>query len=138
LWVGDVGQNNREEINIVDSGGNYGWPFFEGNRCNTEAPVPDCNFIALPPVIDYPRETGRSVTGGFVYRGSAIPDLMGVYLYADFVSGSVFQYFDPGAGTVIESQLETRLRISSFGQAVDGELYLLDRAGGGIHKIVAR
>jgi len=138
LWVGDVGQRAFEEIDIIVSGGNYGWPFFEATRCNSDAPLPNCDFIAIPPVTEYPRTTGRSVTGGYVYRGTAIPDMFGVYVYADFATGIVFQYFKPENGDVIQAQLDTDLRISSFGQAIDGELYLLDFTAGGIHKITAK
>jgi glucose/arabinose dehydrogenase len=137
LWLADVGQNAGEEINIVTSGGNYGWPFFEGTLCNDNAPVPNCDFETILPVTEYPRATGRSVTGGYVYRGLQIPDLFGVYVYADFVTGIVFQYFKTDAGNVIAAQRDTNLNISSFGQANDGELYLLDFITGGIYKITA-
>jgi glucose/arabinose dehydrogenase len=137
LWLGDVGQNAREEINIVTSGGNYGWPFYEGTLCNDRAPVPNCEFEAILPITEYPRTTGRSVTGGYVYRGLQIWDLFGVYVYADYATGIVFQYFKSETGDVIQAQLDTELKISSFGQAHDGELYLLDLAAGGIHKITA-
>jgi glucose/arabinose dehydrogenase len=139
LWLGDVGQSALEEIDIIDVGGNYGWPFFEGTRCNTEAPVVDCDLfdMFLPPITEYPRTVGQAVTGGYVYRGSDIPDLTGVYVYADFSAGIVFQYFDEGMGEPVTAQLDTELRISSFGQANDGELYVLDLPNGGIHKIIA-
>jgi glucose/arabinose dehydrogenase len=136
LWLADVGQFALEEIDIIDLGGNYGWPFYEGTRCNTEAPVVNCAFISLPPITEYPRAVGRSVTGGYVYRGRAIPDLVGVYLYADFSSGVLFQYYDPGAGPAIQAQQDTGLNVSSFGEATDGELYLVD-FGGTLHRIVA-
>ena len=137
LWLGDVGQSALEEIDIIDLGGNYGWSFFEGTRCNTQAPVVDCSFVSIPPVTEYTRSTGRSVTGGYVYRGTAIPDLVGVYVYADFASGKLLQYFDPGTGDVIEAQTDTGLGIASFAQANNGELYLLDLFDGGIHQIIA-
>jgi glucose/arabinose dehydrogenase len=137
LWAGDVGQRALEEINIIDLGGNYGWPFLEGTRCNTDVPVEDCEFEGLPPVTEYPRTIGRSVTGGYVYRGTAIPDLVGVYVYGDFVTGLVMQYFKEGNADAIEAQFDTDFGISSFGEANNGELYLLDLYGGGIHQIVA-
>lgn len=137
LWLGDVGQSAIEEIDIIDKGGNYGWPYYEGTRCNTEAPIVDCSFVALPPVTEYPREGGRSVTGGYVYRGTAIPELAGVYLYADFLSGNLFQYYDPGSGPVIEARLPTNLLIVSFGQSIAGELYLVDLPTGTLHQIVS-
>lgn len=136
LWLGDVGQRALEEVDIIDIGGNYGWPFYEGTRCNTEAPVVDCSFAGLPPVTEYSRTEGRSITGGYVYRGTDIPDLVGVYVYADFLSGNIFQYFDNGGG-VIESVTGTSLFISSFAEANDGELYLTDLVSGKLHKLVA-
>jgi glucose/arabinose dehydrogenase len=136
LWAGDVGQGAWEEVDIIDLGGNYGWPFFEANRCNTDISVPDCTFVYIPPIIEYPRPSSRSVTGGYVYRGTDIPDLVGVYVYADFVIGTVYQYFDTGSG-IIEANIDTDLGIVSFAEANDGELYLLDYYGGGIYGIVA-
>jgi glucose/arabinose dehydrogenase len=136
LWLGDVGQSALEEIDIIDRGGNYGWPFYEGTRCNTQAPVVDCGFAGLPPVTEYPRSEGQSVTGGYVYRGTEIPELVGVYVYADFLSGNLFQYFDDGNG-VIESTTATELLISAFGEAHNGELYLTDLLSGKLHKLVA-
>jgi len=137
LWLGDVGQSAFEEIDIIDLGGNYGWPFFEATLCNQNAPMVDCDFIGLLPVTEYPRAVGRAVTGGYVYHGNDIPDLIGVYVYADYVTGIVFQYFDSGGGNIIESTTNTALTISSFGQATDGELYLFDLLNGKIHKLVA-
>ena len=80
----------------------------------------------------------RSITGGYVYHGSAIPDLVGVFVYADFMTGNIFQYFDPGSGNIIRAQLAADLRVSAFGQANDGELYVLNLfPDGTIHRIVA-
>jgi glucose/arabinose dehydrogenase len=137
LWLGDVGQSAREEIDIIDLGGNYGWPFYEGTRCNTDAAVVNCAATFLPPVTEYPRTVGRSVTGGYVYRGAAIPDLVGVYLHADFSSQVLFQYYDAGIGPVIQAQQPTGLFVASFGEATDGELYLVDVVTGTLHRIVA-
>jgi len=82
LWVGDVGQNAREEVDLVELGGNYGWDLMEGDICHGGAA---CNSIPglIDPVIDYPHPKGFSVIGGYVYRGSAIPGLVGRYLYTD-------------------------------------------------------
>lgn len=136
IWAGDVGQSLIEEVDIVDLGGNYGWPFFEGTRCNTQAPVVNCSFDAIPPVTEYRRADGRSVTGGYVYRGSDIPELEGVYVYGDFVSGTLFQYFDTGSD-IIEAKTSTGLGIASFAEDPNGEIYLLDLFAGGIYRIVA-
>ena len=137
LWAGDVGQNHWEEIDIIERGGNYGWNVMEGNHCFR--PPSGCeseDFI--PPVWEYPLEDDAcSVIGGYVYRGTAIPWLYGVYVYGDFCTGQVFglRYAD---GEVIEHKLlaDTGLRIASFGQDNDGELYVLSQ-GEGIFRLVA-
>ena len=125
-----------EEVDIVDRGGNYGWPFYEGTRCNTDAPIVDCSFPGLLPVTEYGRTEGQSITGGYVYRGTEIPDLVGVYVYADFATGNLFQYYDSGGG-IIESTTATSLLIATFGQANNGELYVTDFLSGTLHKLVA-
>ena len=136
LWAGDVGQNRWEEIDIIERGGNYGWNAMEGNHCFR--PQTGCeseDFI--PPVWEYPLEDDAcSVIGGYVYRGVAIPWLTGVYVYGDFCTGQVFglRYAD---GEVVEHKLlaDTGLRIASFGQDNDGELYVLSQ-GEGIYRLV--
>ena len=136
LWAGDVGQNRWEEINIIERGGNYGWNAMEGSHCFR--PPSGCeseDFI--PPVWEYPLEDDAcSVIGGYVYRGAAIPWLTGVYVYGDFCTGEVFglRYSN---GQVVEHKLlaDTGLRIASFGQDNDGELYVLSQ-GEGIFRLV--
>ena len=136
LWAGDVGQNRWEEIDIIERGGNYGWNAMEGNHCFR--PQTGCeseDFI--PPVWEYPLEDDAcSVIGGYVYRGVAIPWLTGVYVYGDFCTSQVFglRYAD---GEVVEHKLlaDTGLRIASFGQDNDGELYVLSQ-GEGIYRLV--
>ncbi len=130
LWTGDVGQNRWEEIDLIQRGGNYGWNRLEGNHCFS---VRDCDPTGtVPPVWEYSLD-GRpcSVIGGYVYRGSAIPWLWGVYVYGDFCSGEVFglRYAD---GQVVEHQrlADTDLRIMSFAEDNDGELYLLSQKSG--------
>jgi uncharacterized repeat protein (TIGR03806 family) len=88
LWVGDVGEGSREEINLVELGGNYGWPFREGNldRCD------GCERgqQSLPPVVDLPRGDGWiAVIGGYVYRGDAMPELQGRYIFTDYIRSGV-------------------------------------------------
>ena len=88
LWVGDVGQNAREEIDIVHPGANYGWNVMEGTTCFRTR---SCNDDGLQaPVAEYGHNLGCSVTGGYVYRGQRIPALEGVYLYGDFCSGRIW------------------------------------------------
>ncbi len=136
LWAGDVGQNRWEEIDIIERGGNYGWNAMEGNHCFR--PQSGCESEGfIPPVWEYPLEDDAcSVIGGYVYRGAAISWLAGVYVYGDFCTGQVFglRYVD---GEVVEHKLlaDTGLRIASFGQDNDGELYVLSQ-GEGIFRLV--
>jgi len=136
LWVGDVGQGAREEINIVTAGGNYGWNLREGSLCYP--PGSSCkgsNFIR--PITEYGRDEGRSVIGGYVYRGKSIPRLAGTYLYADFISGKIFGLVYDGNRAETETLLDTGLLISSFGQDNKKELYLLSYQEGKIYRIVS-
>jgi glucose/arabinose dehydrogenase len=136
LWVGDVGQGEWEEIDLVTSGGNYGWRIREGAHCHIP---PDCDPTGLiDPIAEYDHNEGSAVTGGYVYRGAAIAGLEGAYLYADSGSGRIWALEDDGAGGRESRELlDTDLRIVSFGQANDGELYVVDFDDGGIYRIVA-
>ena len=150
LWLADVGQNAWEEIDVVVAGGNYGWNIREGAHCfNAE----DCKTEGLiDPVAEYGHDAGCSVTGGFVYRGRALPALKGAYLYADYCSGTIWGLF-PQAGVDVFSTgsnpkarsfeaprvlIEGGPNVSSFGEGLDGELYVLDHQGGAIYRLVAR
>lgn len=123
LWAGDVGQNAIEEIDLVERGKNYGWNIMEGSSCYG---ADDCDRTGLVlPRAEYTHEFGCSVTGGRVYRGSAMPELTGWYVYADYCSGNVwaFDTEDPDSEPVLIA--ETGLQISSFGVDADGELLLV-------------
>ena len=139
LWVGDVGQNLYEEVDHVQAGGNYGWRLREGMHCYD--PATNCTTSAdgsplIDPVAEYSHALGNSITGGYVYRGSAIPSLVGRYVFGDFGSGTVFALLPDSAGTLQVTQiLSTGTSISSFGQGNDGELYFVNY-GGTLHKIV--
>ena len=128
LWVGDVGQGALEEIDRVVRAGNYGWRCFEGTRatglaCGSE---PDL----LPPIAEYGRTEGRSVTGGYVYRGSVIPGLAGRYVFGDFVTGRLWHIAaDTPPTVVVQSGFASGLSISSFGEDHDGELYVVHYGG---------
>lgn len=132
LYVGDVGQGSVEEIDIVRRGDNLGWRIMEGNRCFK--PRTGCRKAGLRlPVATYTHSSGRcSVTGGYVYRGSAIPALVGTYLYGDFCTGEIFGLKNGRASRL----LDTGLSISSFGEDEAGELLVVG-LGGEIHRIVA-
>src|SRR5690606_18656492 len=137
LWVGDVGQGAREEIDIVERGGNYGWDCREGFVEHASA-SPMCASVSDPidPVHDYPRTVGQSVTGGYVYRGAAIPELSGHYVFGDFGSGRIWRLVADGqGGYAAEELLDTELQVSSFAEGLDGELWVVD-IGGTLHAIV--
>src|SRR4029079_1242553 len=132
LWVGDVGQGAREEVDTgIVNGGNYGWRVMEGSICNpnlTGTCIPG-NYI--PPTFDYEHSGGRcSLTGGYVYRGSmgALP--AGTYIYGDYCSGESLTS-DESAQSVA---LDTTLNVSSFGEDDQGELYVV-ALGGAIYKV---
>jgi glucose/arabinose dehydrogenase len=128
LWVGDVGQGQREEIDRVANGGNYGWRCFEGTLATGFACGPALDL--LPPIAEYGRGVGASVTGGFVYRGTAIAGLFGRYVFGDFVSGRLMHIAGSAQPTVtLTSGFETGLNIASFGQDASGELYVVDYSG---------
>jgi glucose/arabinose dehydrogenase len=124
LWTGDVGQNQYEEIDIIEKGGNYGWDIMEGNHCFE--PSSGCNQAGLKlPIWEYPRSMGISVTGGFVYRGSEHDDLYGKYIYADFGSGRIWSINFKNLNSVVNTQLlQAPFNISSFGVDQNNELYI--------------
>ncbi|MPZ48253.1 MAG: glucose sorbosone dehydrogenase [Dehalococcoidia bacterium] len=137
LWAGDVGQNSFEEVDLVTKGGNYGWNVMEGEQCLGGG---SCNRDGLTlPVIDYPTSGGNcSVTGGFVYRGNAIPALRGAYVYADYCGGHVWGLrYDGSRVTEEDTLVPGAFAISSFAQTNTGELYVLNYTGsGGIYQLV--
>jgi uncharacterized protein (TIGR03437 family) len=129
MFVGDVGQDAREEIDIVTAGNNYGWNRMEGTRCFS--PSSNCDSEGLtPPIHDYGRSLGGSVTGGYVYRGGSAPSLVGKYIYADFISGRIWALSEISAGAWRNEELmDAPFNISSFGEDDNGELYVVDFAG---------
>jgi len=134
LWLNDVGQGALEEVDRVVRGGNYGWRCFEGT--NTFNSTCGNNPNPLPPIAQYGRSLGFSTTGGVVYRGSAIPNLVGRYLFGDFGSGNLWSIArDTQPTMTMGAGLATNLQIASFGQDLDGEAYIV-HLGGTLHKIV--
>ena len=130
LWIGDVGQSAREEIDFQpasSSGGeNYGWDGFEGSLVYEE-PVPE---EAVPPVHDYPQDLGASVIGGYVYRGSEIEGLRGAYLFGDFYNPDIRVLKVRDGELVAHRELGVEVpSLASFGEDADGELYALSLAG---------
>jgi len=139
VWVGDVGQGAWEEVDAkVVAGGNYGWKFREGKHCY--APANDCPTVGLiDPIYEYDHNAGKSITGGVVYRGKAIPSFVGSYLFADYVTQAVWSLtIDPNDGTPKVTQINQAGPNGGwvgFGEDNDGEVYLVD-VGGSIYKLV--
>ena len=144
LWLGDVGNNRWEEINVVVAGGNYGWPILEGKECAGFLP---CDTSALVgPILTYSHDEGCSVIGGHVYRGSDIPKLDGVYLFSDFCSGAIMGVSTDMAGGLVQTVLvegghnpftdEFGLLVRSLSVDREGEIYIVEN-GGNIFKLVS-
>jgi glucose/arabinose dehydrogenase len=137
LYIADVGQGRREEVNLEDvadpGGNNFGWDVLEGSLCYE--PSSNCS---LPenyngPVAQYTHAYGCSITGGYVYRGSH-KDLQGLYVYGDYCSGRLWTMNASGSGETIRR--DTSLSISSFGESEAGELYLTHH-GGSLYRVIA-
>jgi glucose/arabinose dehydrogenase len=134
LWAGDVGQNNWEEIDVIELGDNYGWNVREGAHCYS--PPSGCATTFRDPITEYDHSVGSSVTGGYVYRGTAIADLVGWYVFGDFGSGRIFAIPENSAdGVVPDELLDTTHGIVTFATGEDGELYFADFFVGTIHRI---
>ena len=130
LWAADVGQDRFEEVDIVVPGGNYGWNRMEGHHCFPRPQTPCDRVDLVLPVIEYGRDFGCSVTGGYVYRGQNIPSLYGAYVYGDFCSGKIWALRHDGDSVVdLLDIADTTLTISSFAQDLAGELYILSFDG---------
>jgi len=136
LWVGDVGQNLYEEVDIIEPGLNYGWNHMEGFRCFSLA---DCDSSSLQlPVIEYSHDHGCSVTGGYVYRGRRLHALQGAYVYGDFCSGKIWALRYDGERVTDHLEIvDSGLQIAAFGEDTDGELYILAYQGG-IYRLVSQ
>ncbi len=154
MFLGDVGQDRREEVDVVEPGGNYGWAVMEGTLCNK--PEVGCDPLRFrPPVAEYPtHEDGTcSVTGGYVYRGTRIAGLVGWYVFGDYCGGQIWALREASglqergqgnapaerARVVRTPQLlaRTPLRIASFAEQPDGELLVVDHRGG-VYRLVGR
>ncbi len=137
LYIGDVGQGLYEEIDFQpasSSGGeNYGWNIMEGLHCYNAS---SCNMTGLTmPIVEYDHGVGRSVTGGFVYRGTKHPQLQGIYFYGDFATGRIWGARQNGGSWETKELIDTSISISTFGEDEAGNLYVAD-IGGQIYEIV--
>ncbi|HEX5472780.1 MAG TPA: PQQ-dependent sugar dehydrogenase [Lacipirellulaceae bacterium] len=131
LWAGDVGQDAWEEIDIIRRGGNYGWNLREGlHPFGPMGSPPRAGLIE--PIWEYSHSIGKSIIGGNVYRGKAVPELQGLYLYADYVTGQVWALrYDSKESRVVSNRTiqQKGAPILSFGQDDEGEVYFLTQQG---------
>jgi len=137
LWLGDVGQGSWEEVDIIVNGGNYGWRCYEGtHEYNTIGCGPANDYIL--PVAEYGRTEGYSITGGYVYRGSAITALQGSYVFTDYGSGTIWGLFPSGTGSYRREVLvpATGTGFAAMAQDNDGEIYFLNLQTGQIFRLV--
>lgn len=141
LYIADVGQNEYEEVNFQPAnspgGENYGWRIMEGRHCFD--PQSNCDQSGLvPPIAEYSHaEGGCSITGGYVYRGTRYPALQGQYFFADYCTGTIWSLARAATGEWSRAdRLSADMRISSFGEDVNGELYVIDH-GGSIYRMTA-
>lgn len=137
LFAGDVGQNRLEEIDLIEKGKNYGWRIMEGSQCYD--PPTLCNTQGLElPIAEYDHSLGCSVTGGYVYRGTQYPALIGHYLFGDYCSGRIWSLTENSSGRWTMRQLiDSPFSISSFGEDEQGELYVV-HYGGAIYRVTAK
>ncbi len=151
LWIGDVGQEEREEVNFAPSGVlgiNYGWPVMEGELCHASAGcvplAPLCgDAIYTAPAFAYGHDVGCSVTGGYVYRGADVPEMVGSYVATDFCTRRTWTITQGASGfETVERSLELRpsgappITSSTFGEDADGELLLMDHGSGTIYRMI--
>jgi glucose/arabinose dehydrogenase len=140
LWIGDVGQNAWEEVDVAASdarGLDFGWRRWEGRHCFDEGAGCDETGVTMP-VTEYPHADGCSVIGGVVYRGDAIPALRGAYLFSDYCSGTLWAIdagLDAAQAPIVLA--ETGRSVSAIGIDELGEVWLTDLGGGEVLRLVA-
>jgi glucose/arabinose dehydrogenase len=141
LYIADVGQNTYEEVDFQAAsskgGENYGWRIMEGLHCYDPSEGCDQSGLVLP-IAEYSHaEGGCSITGGYVYRGLQYPVLDGAYFFGDYCTGFIWSLQRAGDQWQLTKRLESGVRISSFGEDVNGELYVIDH-GGAVYQLVAK
>ena len=142
LWAGDVGQGSREEVDIIERGGNYGWNVMEGSNCFRPSTGCSREGLALP-VVEYGHSVGRSITGGYVYRGGSMPWLEGTYFFADYCSNQIWTLERSGSNVIVTDVTDdldppgstSIASPSGFGLDGNGEMYICD-LGGEVFKIL--
>lgn len=137
LYIADVGQNLYEEVNYQpasSSGGeNYGWRIMEASHCFEAENCDESGLVQ--PVFEYDHSQGCSITGGYVYRGQAFPTMQGNYFTADYCLGTIWRLFPQDGRWLSDVVLDSDLVISTFGEDVNGELYVTDYARGAIYRL---
>lgn len=138
LWLGDVGQGAWEEIDLIERGGNYGWKLCEGFHVRGSTTTLCSAPGAINPIAAHGRSEAKSIVGGYVYRGTEIPELVGTYIYGDYVTGNIFRLKLLPSGQVVPEIIGNvgASQLVSFGEGADGELYLTYVASGAIKKMV--
>lgn len=150
LYIADVGQNAREEVNFAPAnspaGLNFGWSQYEGSIPYSDGSsnagpfdCPPSGITPTMPITDYGRSLGSSITGGYVYRGQSYPWLNGVYFYADFGSGKLFAAWKSSPGSSFTGAFirDTGYSVASFGEDVNGELYLVNYTNNTIYRLTS-
>lgn len=137
MYIADVGQNQWEEVNFQPGGStggeNYGWSIQEGSHCFQQESCDTSNLIQ--PFFEYSHAEGCSITGGYIYRGQDFPALTGNYFVADYCQGKIWRLFPQGDRWQSAIVLDSDLVIPSFGEDVQGELYVMDFVSGGVFQI---
>jgi uncharacterized repeat protein (TIGR03806 family) len=138
LWAGEVGQDLWEMVYRIEKGGNYGWSVQEGDHpfrpLRKKGPTP-----ILKPIIEHNHHEFRSITGGYVYHGKRLKELQGAYIYGDYDTGRIWMFrFDRDTKRVTDHRelVDTQHRLVSWGQDLDGELYIVDHQSGGLHRLI--
>ena len=128
LWCGDVGQELFEEVNVITKGGNYGWSNREGTHPFGNRPAVEGVSAPIEPIWEYDHTAGKSITGGRVYNSDRVPQLKGKYIYADYVTGSIWALtYDSSTGkaTRNEQVIEKGVPVVAFGEDQNGEIYYM-------------
>jgi len=141
LWLGDVGQNLWEEIDVVEKGKNYGWNRYEGTHPFGNLPAEDAE-DAVAPVWEYDHQVGKSITSGYVYRGPSVKELQGKFIYADYVTGKLWALDYDVANNKLKGNYSIesdKMPVLTFGEDEDGEVYFsIETANGrGIYKFAS-
>ena len=133
LWCGDVGQGRYEEVDKIVLGANYGWSIREGRHCYG-ANITCTAEGFVEPIAEYGRSEGQSITGGYVYRGKKVPDLVGKYVYGDFNTGRIWAVDSGGAVRLLVES--SGLKIPTFAQDAEGEVYVADYVTGQVQQLL--